>query len=257
VVAEDGNGRLPSYLGLRFPAADIPAQARRLYAANRMRLIADAEYVPVPVRAAPGRAAPLDLSSAVLRSVSPVHLEYMRNMGTPASMSVSVLRGDGRLWGLISCHNAAPRGVPVEVRTACDLLGQVLSSHLEVKEHNEEVEERARLAVQLLRGDHVRRGARRTLVAFREVRLWPRERAATPRRQRATDHERRRRQTEPHSPSLGGGMYDRPKRLSVQSTQASGASQGIPVVGPLPRHPERMRGISTARPAEIPRIRSG
>ena len=110
VLAEDGNGRLPSYLGLRFPASDIPAQARRLYEINSQRLIADADYTAVPILSArPGPS--LDLTYAGLRSVSPVHLDYMRNMGTPASMSVSILRGDGQLWGLISCHHAAPRRV--------------------------------------------------------------------------------------------------------------------------------------------------
>lgn len=129
VIAEDGNGRLPSYRGLRFPASDIPQQARRLYALNRLRLIADARYQPVPLLSAKRDAPPLDLSFSVLRSVSPVHLEYMRNMGTPASMSISVMDGD-RLWGLISCHHAEPRQVSFAVRTACDLLGQVLSSQM-------------------------------------------------------------------------------------------------------------------------------
>ncbi|KAA0585239.1 GAF domain-containing protein (plasmid) [Azospirillum oryzae] len=129
VIAEDGNGNLPSYRGLRFPASDIPQQARRLYALNRLRLIADARYQPVPILSDRRGAPPLDLSFSVLRSVSPVHLEYMRNMGTPASMSISVMDGD-RLWGLISCHNAEPRQVSFAVRTACDLLGQVLSSQM-------------------------------------------------------------------------------------------------------------------------------
>lgn len=129
VIAEDGNGRLPSYRGLRFPASDIPQQARRLYALNRLRLIADARYHPVPILSGRRDAPPLDLSFSVLRSVSPVHLEYMRNMGTPASMSISVMDGD-RLWGLISCHHAEPRQVSFAVRTACDLLGQVLSSQM-------------------------------------------------------------------------------------------------------------------------------
>ncbi|WP_377810806.1 ATP-binding protein [Azospirillum sp. A29] len=129
VIAEDGNDRLPSYRGLRFPASDIPQQARRLYALNRLRLIADARYQPVPLLSPKLDATPLDLSFSVLRSVSPVHLEYMRNMGTPASMSISVMDGD-RLWGLISCHHAEPRQVSFAVRTACDLLGQVLSSQM-------------------------------------------------------------------------------------------------------------------------------
>ena len=127
VTAENGDGRLPSYLGLRFPASDIPAQARELYRLNRVRVIPDADYAPSPVRPAQGVAdTPFDLSVSILRSVSPVHVEYMRNMGTAASMSVSILI-DGRLWGLISCHNATPRLAPLQVRNACDFLGQVLA----------------------------------------------------------------------------------------------------------------------------------
>jgi light-regulated signal transduction histidine kinase (bacteriophytochrome) len=88
VIAEDRNDALPSYLDLRFPASDIPAQARALYRINRLRLIPDVGYRPVPIRPAnnPRTGRPLDLSLAALRSVSPVHVEYMTNMGTPASM---------------------------------------------------------------------------------------------------------------------------------------------------------------------------
>jgi light-regulated signal transduction histidine kinase (bacteriophytochrome) len=144
VVAEDRNGRLPSYLGLRFPASDIPAQARRLYQVNRHRIIPDAGYAPVPVLsgAHPGNGRPLDLSLAALRSVSPLHLEYMRGMGTPASMSISLLRADGGLWGLLSCHHAEPRRVPFVVRGACDLLGQMLAVRIAAKEAEAEAEER-------------------------------------------------------------------------------------------------------------------
>ena len=134
VLAEDGDGVLPSYAGLRFPASDIPTQARELYRLNRLRVIPDANYTPVPIEPPldPG-GKPLDLSFAALRSVSPVHLQYMRNMGTLASMSISVLV-DGRLWGLVSAHNATPRRVNAQARTACDLLGKVLSQHIGARE---------------------------------------------------------------------------------------------------------------------------
>ena len=143
VVAEDRNETLPSYLDLRFPASDIPAQARELYRLNRLRLIADANYEPVPILPAldPRTHAPVDLGFSVLRSVSPVHLEYMRNMGTHASMSISLLR-DGKLWGLISCHNAVAKRVPYHVRTACDFIGQILSLQLAAKEHAATAERR-------------------------------------------------------------------------------------------------------------------
>ena len=131
VLAEDGDATLPSYLGLRFPASDIPTHARELYRLNRLRIIPDAHYTPVPIVPAlsPVDGAPLDMSFAALRSVSPMHLEYMRNMGALASMSVSILV-DGKLWGLASCHNAAPRRLNAQSRSVCDLLGKVLSQHI-------------------------------------------------------------------------------------------------------------------------------
>ena len=130
VLAEDRNDVLPSYSGLRFPASDIPSQARALYQANRLRQIPDATYAPVPILATPELSGqPLDLSFSVLRSVSPVHLEYMRNMGTAASMSISVVVS-GKLWGLISCHNAEPRQASPAVRSACDFVGQLLAMGL-------------------------------------------------------------------------------------------------------------------------------
>jgi light-regulated signal transduction histidine kinase (bacteriophytochrome) len=126
VVGEDRNDRFPLLLDHRFPASDIPAQARDLYLRNRLRLIPDAGYRPVPVN--PARP-PLDLTFSVLRSVSPVHVEYMRNMETTASASISVVVG-GRLWGLISCHHRAARAVPYAVRTTCDLLARAFALRL-------------------------------------------------------------------------------------------------------------------------------
>ena len=135
VLAEDRDETLPSYFDLRFPATDIPAQARELYRMNRLRLIPAADYTPIPVLPVlnPLDGAPLDLSLAALRSVSPVHLEYMRNMGTLSSMSISILV-DGALWGLISCHNAQPRGLNAELRNACDFLGQIVSLQIGERE---------------------------------------------------------------------------------------------------------------------------
>lgn len=139
----DGNGMVhaecrdddyPSYLGLSFPASDIPPQARQLYVANRIRVIEDANYRPSPLQPAcnPLTGKPLDLSYATLRSVSPVHLQYMRNMQTIASMSISIVV-EGQLWGLISCHHASARSVGFQTRTACELLGRMLSLQIEAK----------------------------------------------------------------------------------------------------------------------------
>ena len=142
VLAESRNEELPSYLDLRFPASDIPAQARELYRRNRLRIIPDAAYVPVPVE--PRESPALDMSYSILRSVSPVHIQYMHNMGTMASMSISVLR-EGRLWGLISCHNRTPLRVPLQVRNACDFLAQIFSLQLAGRERAGEAEDRVRL----------------------------------------------------------------------------------------------------------------
>lgn len=162
VIGEDGSGRLPSYLHHRFPAADIPAQARELYRQNRVRIIPDAGYRPVPIVPphSPRTGQPLDLSFSTLRSVSPVHVEYMRNMETAASMSVSILR-DGQLWGLISCHHAEPKTVPFQVRGMCDLLGRAFSLRTAALEHTEDFKRRIEvqsayaklLAVMAGRGD--------------------------------------------------------------------------------------------------------
>lgn len=147
VVAEDGNGRLPSYMDLRFPASDIPTQARELYRLNRQRLIPDAGYAPVPLVALPlvlEGALPLDLSFSVLRSVSPVHVQYMRNMETASSMSVSVLL-HGALWGLVSCHHHEPKAVSYAVRSACDLIAQILSVRIAAVEDRRDAEHRIAL----------------------------------------------------------------------------------------------------------------
>ncbi len=130
VLCEQNDGTLPSYLDLRFPASDIPKQARDLYVLNTVRIIPDATYVPSPLRGLDKRpVATLDLSMALLRSVSPVHVEYMRNMGTLSSMSVSIVC-EGKLWGLVSGHHAEPRTVPYLVRSACDLLTRLVATQL-------------------------------------------------------------------------------------------------------------------------------
>lgn len=133
VVAESRAEAMDAYLGLRFPASDIPAQARELYRHNWLRLIAAVDYEPVPLEPAehPLTGAPVDLSGSLLRSVSPVHLEYLRNMRVSASMSISLLR-TGELWGLVACHHPSPRRVPAAVRSACEFLGQTFSVQLGV-----------------------------------------------------------------------------------------------------------------------------
>lgn len=124
VIAEQRSRRQTPYLGLRYPASDIPPQARALYLRNPTRVIANAADDGVPVLGA--TALPPDLSLSVLRSVSPVHLRYLRNMGTAASMSIS-LTVDGRLWGLIACHHRRPMVPPLASRSMAELLGRLYS----------------------------------------------------------------------------------------------------------------------------------
>lgn len=138
VIAEEKREDLEPFLGLHYPASDIPQQARALYTKNWLRFIADRDYVPVAIvpEVHAATAKPLDMSHSVLRSVSPIHLEYLRNMGVGASMSVSLMR-DGKLWGLIACHHYSPRFVPYDVRTASEMLGHWMSMSLIAAEDRE------------------------------------------------------------------------------------------------------------------------
>ena len=144
VLSEANDGQLPYYLDLRFPFTDIPSQARALYVQNTVRIIPDANYVPSPLVGLPGQpAAELDLSMSVMRSVSSIHLQYMHNMGTMSSMSVSIIV-DGKLWGLISGHHAEPRTVPYLIRSACDMLAKLATTHLLSLRASERLEQTVR-----------------------------------------------------------------------------------------------------------------
>jgi light-regulated signal transduction histidine kinase (bacteriophytochrome) len=144
VIAEARDPSLPSFLNHRFPASDVPQQARRLYIRNRVRVIPDVHYTPAPLRPASTATETLDMSDLTLRSVSPVHLQYMRNMGFDATASVSIVQ-DGVLWGLIACHNCAPRGISYEARAACRTLAGGLARQIRAKEEAEAYRERLRL----------------------------------------------------------------------------------------------------------------
>ncbi len=135
VIAERVQAGMPPYLGLRYPAEDIPQQARALLVRNPVRLLVDVDAEPSPLM--PDMpAAPLDLSMSTLRAHSVMHIEYLRNMGVGATMTVSLLRG-GKLWGLISCHHRTPHHVGFEQRTTAELFARMLSFMIEERERAE------------------------------------------------------------------------------------------------------------------------
>lgn len=140
VVAEAARSGIGSFLGLHYPASDIPAQARELYRRSQLRLITDVNAVPVrilPEKDESGQ--PLDLSLSVLRSVSPIHIEYLKNMGVGASLSISIIV-DGKLWGLFACHHYSARRPTFERRSVSELFAQMFSMRLESRERKETVE---------------------------------------------------------------------------------------------------------------------
>jgi light-regulated signal transduction histidine kinase (bacteriophytochrome) len=129
VIAESLNEALPGLLNHHFPESDIPRQARQLYVRNLIRVIPDTGYQPAPLAMA-GADPHIDMTDCALRSVSPVHLRYLQNMGVAASMSTSVM-SHGRLWGLIACHSVAPTLVPYEVREVCKQIATALAQQIE------------------------------------------------------------------------------------------------------------------------------
>lgn len=143
VIAEVAQAHLVSYLGLHYPASDIPKQARVLYTRNWLRIIPDINAKQIALNPPTGPAGPFDLSMSVVRGVSPIHIEYLQNMGVGASMSVSILR-EGKLWGLFACHHYSPRIISFERRTAAELFGQMFSWILESREREQDVSYEAR-----------------------------------------------------------------------------------------------------------------
>lgn len=158
VIAEDRRPDLHSFLNHRFPGSDIPQQARALYVLNLIRVIPDANYVPAGFRPPLSDNRSLDMSNCALRSVSPIHVQYLKNMGVAASASVSIAI-DGRLWGLIACHSETPRTIPYGVRMVCQTLGSGLARHIKSLSETDIYRERLRLrgfkdeAVRLLSQD--------------------------------------------------------------------------------------------------------
>ncbi|KQM98726.1 two-component system sensor histidine kinase/response regulator [Sphingobium sp. Leaf26] len=137
VVAEALKPGIDSFFGLHYPASDIPAQARTLYLRNIFRVIADVKAAPVPVvPTLDPTGAALDMSLCLTRAVSPIHIEYLGNMGVGASLSISIVV-EGKLWGLFACHHYAPRLPTFAQRSAAELFGQIFSMMLESRERAE------------------------------------------------------------------------------------------------------------------------
>lgn len=141
VIAEAKEAHLEPFLGQHYPASDIPQRARELYLRNRVRVLSDVDYEPVPIvpRVLPHNGAELDMSLCNLRSMSPLHLQYLRNMGVTATLVTSLVR-EGRLWGLIACHHYSVKSVASEVRAACELLSEVVSMRISTLENHAQVE---------------------------------------------------------------------------------------------------------------------
>lgn len=131
VIAESLKRGLEPYLGLHYPSTDIPAQARALYLRNRVRGITNVKYTPSPIVPVedPVTGEPLDLSDISLRSVSPVHLEYLSNMGVTGTLVASIVV-NGALWGLIACHHYAPHYADHDMRTLIDGAATALGSRV-------------------------------------------------------------------------------------------------------------------------------
>ncbi len=139
VIAESKRDDLASFLDLHYPESDIPRQARALYLKSPLRLITQVDYEPARLLPSenPLTGEPLDMTFATLRDVSPIHRQYLRNMGVDASMSVSIVQ-KGRLWGLIACHHGSPLRLPRHLRAVCELFGSMLSLQLDMQDRREQ-----------------------------------------------------------------------------------------------------------------------
>jgi len=139
VVAESRRADLPSWLGLHYPAEDIPKPARAMFTRTWIRPVSDvagtlAELVPL---ANPDSARPLDMTYCSLRGVSVMYTEYLRNMGVTAALTMAIRRNDA-LWGLIACHHySGPGYIPHHIRAACEFLAQVVSLQHQAAEDKE------------------------------------------------------------------------------------------------------------------------
>ena len=154
VFAENCREDLEPFLGLHYPHTDIPAQARELYMRNQLRLIVDMDYEPVPIFTVDDQENKnLDLSLSILRSTSPIHIQYLKNMGVGATLTISLIH-HGRLWGLIACHHYSAKNISPEIRLAAKLQGQFISSQIDLRQSTDEyqIARKTALALEHLTG---------------------------------------------------------------------------------------------------------
>lgn len=138
VLAEDKIRAIPSFLGLRFPHWDIPAQARDMMRRMAIRIIADVKKTPVPLLSEKRSSPPLDISPSVMRGTSPVHMEYLANMGISATMTLSV-NVSGQLWGIISFHHQSPKTPPPLLRAMLANFGEFFAAKVQTLKYDEQV----------------------------------------------------------------------------------------------------------------------
>ncbi len=143
VIAESKEEGMVSWLGLHYPATDIPTQSRQLFLKHRVRIITDVHYTPVPItpELSPLTGEPLDISRSGLRAVSPIHIEYLKNMEVGASLSAAIIV-KGKLWGLIACHHKTAKHLDFYQRESCRFLAQMFSTELTLQENSALISQR-------------------------------------------------------------------------------------------------------------------
>ncbi len=128
VAAEAKSPSIDAYLGLRYPAYDIPPQVRKIALRMPFRMITDIRDPHVEIHSACDQ--PLDLTMCHMRGVSPIHVEYLTNMGVRATMNISIIVR-GTLWGLFAFHHNRPKRLSPEHRSICELFGHFFSLQLQ------------------------------------------------------------------------------------------------------------------------------
>ncbi len=130
VIAESKNSFNKSYLNLRFPASDIPQQARDIFLKSPIRVIENVTNDTAGLISASKDIPPLNLTAAILRGVHPVHIQYLENMGVRSSMTLPIII-EGKLWGLFASHHYSERKISSEIISAYEIAGKLLNLVLE------------------------------------------------------------------------------------------------------------------------------